>query len=176
MSKAKYFILFLLFLAIAAFFLLKKKQVIVASFEDCVKAGFPVLESYPPQCKTSDGKSFSQKIGNELEYVDLIVVDSPRLNTLLTSPVEVKGKARGTWFFEASFGVEIKDANGLELGNAVAQAEGEWMTEEFVPFKAILNFTKPTTSTGELIIRNANPSGLAENEKELRIPVAFDMQ
>lgn len=30
----------------------------ILSFEECVKAGNPILESYPEQCKTSDGKTF----------------------------------------------------------------------------------------------------------------------
>lgn len=30
----------------------------INSFEDCVRAGNPVMESYPPQCRTSDGRTF----------------------------------------------------------------------------------------------------------------------
>lgn len=30
----------------------------INSFEDCVKAGYPILESYPEQCRTRDGKFF----------------------------------------------------------------------------------------------------------------------
>lgn len=31
---------------------------VVATFADCVKAGYPVLESAPRQCKTPDGRTF----------------------------------------------------------------------------------------------------------------------
>lgn len=31
----------------------------IASYEDCVSAGYPVLESYPSQCMTPDGKHFT---------------------------------------------------------------------------------------------------------------------
>lgn len=34
----------------------------INSFEDCINAGFPILESYPRQCKTPDGKSFVEKL------------------------------------------------------------------------------------------------------------------
>lgn len=30
----------------------------ITSFEDCVNAGFPVMESYPERCNTPDGKHF----------------------------------------------------------------------------------------------------------------------
>ena len=35
------------------------------SFEDCAKAGNPILETYPRQCRTSDGKSFTEIINQE---------------------------------------------------------------------------------------------------------------
>lgn len=34
------------------------------SFEECVAAGNPVMESYPRQCRTDDGKSFVEKINS----------------------------------------------------------------------------------------------------------------
>src|SRR3989344_2601372 len=30
----------------------------IASFEECVAAGYPVMESYPSQCRTPDGTLF----------------------------------------------------------------------------------------------------------------------
>lgn len=38
----------------------KLKQ--INSFEMCSKAGYPIMESYPAQCKTPDGRSFTQVI------------------------------------------------------------------------------------------------------------------
>ena len=35
---------------------------VIDSFEDCVAAGNPVMESYPRQCRTSDGKHFVEEI------------------------------------------------------------------------------------------------------------------
>lgn len=34
----------------------------INSFEDCVEAGYPVMESYPPQCRTAGGKHFTQEL------------------------------------------------------------------------------------------------------------------
>jgi len=42
-----------------------------------------------------------------LEKVDLITIETPRPNSKIESPVIITGKARGYWFFEASFVVEV---------------------------------------------------------------------
>ncbi len=151
-----------------------KEQKTITSFEECEKAeGSMIQESYPPTCVTADKRSFTQDIGNELEYTDLIQVDNPRPNQQISSPLKITGRARGTWFFEATFPIELLDESGKSLGTSVATAKREWMTEEFVPFTAELQFEKPSTKKGKLVIKNANPSGLPENEKVLSMPVEF---
>ena len=34
----------------------------IADFDDCVNAGYPVMESYPRQCRTPEGNAFTEKI------------------------------------------------------------------------------------------------------------------
>ena len=150
-----------------------RSPIAITSFEECAAAGNPIQESYPARCTGPDGQTFTQEIGNELEYSDVIQVSSPRPNAIVTSPLTITGQARGTWYFEANFPIELQDANGVVLGTSFGTATGEWMTEDFVPFTADLMFTAPSTPTGNLIIKNANPSGLPENEKILTIPVVF---
>lgn len=37
----------------------KQKQVLsIGSFEECALAGYPIMESYPEQCRTPDGRTF----------------------------------------------------------------------------------------------------------------------
>jgi len=160
---------------VAGYLALRKPAVDVTSFEECAAQGYQILESYPKQCKTPDGKTFTEDIGNSLEKRDLIVLTSPKPNDVVSSPLELTGEARGNWFFEASFPVIIKDANGKELGRIPAQALGEWMTTNFVPFKAILEFEKPATKTGTLTLKKDNPSGLPQFDDELHIPVKFSI-
>ena len=107
------------------------------------------------------------------EEDNLIVITSPKANERITSPVTLTGKARGNWFFEASFPIELFDNNGQLLGTAIAQAQDEWMTTEFVPFEAILSFSASTTDEGVLVFKKDNPSGLPEHDDELEIPVTF---
>ncbi len=103
----------------------------------------------------------------------LIRVSAPTANATVSSPLVVTGEARGNWYFEASFPVRLLDANGQELAVGPAQAQGEWMTTNFVPFRISLTFATPTTPTGTLVLEKDNPSGLPENADEIRIPVKF---
>lgn len=105
---------------------------------------------------------------------DLIWVQAPLPNQTITSPVSIVGKARGNWYFEASFPVILLDAHGNILAQAPAQAEGEWMTTEYVPFSLSLIFPKSATATGTLVLQKDNPSGLSEYADELRMPVRFE--
>ena len=38
----------------------------ITSFEECVEAGYPVMESYPRQCRTPDGRTFTEEV--EIPY------------------------------------------------------------------------------------------------------------
>lgn len=104
---------------------------------------------------------------------DRIRVTSPVVGSIITSPLTVMGEARGTWYFEASFPVAILDANHTELAIVPAQAQGEWMTENFVPFTATLDFTPPATDTGFVVFKKDNPSGLPEHDASVEVPVRF---
>ena len=104
---------------------------------------------------------------------DLIRVTSLKDNQKITSPITITGEARGTWYFEASFPVRIEDANGKVLAQGPAQAQGEWMTDNFVPFSITLNFLKPESGSGFIVFEKDNPSGLPENANELRVPIQF---
>ncbi len=57
-------IIFLLIILISIFFLFYKniKKEDIIDFKTCLSAGYPILESYPRQCKTLDGKTFIEKI------------------------------------------------------------------------------------------------------------------
>lgn len=130
----------------------------------------------------SDG-SYIGRTGPNCEFApclkeDLIRVSLPRANEAISSPLEIKGEARGNWFFEASFPVVLADWNGRIIAQGVATAEGDWMTAEFVPFKAELEFEKPEfigdfSKRGALILQKDNPSGLPEHDDALEIPIIF---
>ena len=145
----------------------------INNFFDCLAVGNPVMESYPRQCRAGD-QVFVEGIGNELEKMDLIKLDQPRPNQEIESPLIVEGQARGFWFFEGDFPVILTNWDGLIIAETYATAQSDWMTEEFVRFKAEIEFAKPELyNTGALILQKDNPSGLPENDDALEIPIFF---
>lgn len=146
---------------------------VISNFEECVAAGNAILESYPRQCRVNN-QTFTENIGNDLEMSDLIQLDSPRPNDKVNSPLLVHGRARGNWFFEASFPVSLVDWDGRIIAEGIAQAQSDWMTEEFVPFTLTLNYKLDEniySHRGALILQKDNPSGLPSNDNALEIPL-----
>ena len=171
-------LLALIILGVGTWFVDSQKQGMLpaTSFEECVEKGNAVMESYPRQCRDGD-KTWTEHIGNELEKMDLIRLENPRPNQSVSSPLVITGEARGYWFFEASFPVYLTDWDGLIIAQGIATAQGEWMTEEFVPFEATLTFTVAEeiySRRGTLILQKDNPSGLPEHDDALEIPVNFE--
>ena len=104
---------------------------------------------------------------------DLILLTSPLAGAVVESPLHLAGKARGTWYFEGSFPIELLDGNGVSIGTAVAQATSDWMTTDYVPFTANLIFETPETDTGILLLKKDNPSGDPANDNILSLHVRF---
>ena len=156
----------------------------VVDFDSCVAAGYPVLESYPRQCQTPQGGHFVENTAAEwdVSYTnaseDLIRGVSIAAGDAVLSPLLVTGEARGYWFFEASFPIVLTDWDGRIIAEGHATAEGDWMTENFVPFTATIEFQMPAgpggpLNRGTLILMRDNPSGLPEHGAALEIPVVF---
>ena len=102
-----------------------------------------------------------------------ITISNVRANQKIESPLTITGVARGTYYFEASFPVELLDGNGKRLTIIPAQAQSDWMTENFVPFSVTLTFNKSGTATGTLIFHKDNPSGEPQYDESLEIPIRF---
>ena len=155
-----------------------EKLVTVLSFETCVEAGYPVMESYPRQCKTPDGRTYAEEIPIQPTYInatsDLIQVDNPFPGAVTGKEFTVKGKARGTWYFEASFPIEVKDKDGKTIFIAPAQAQGEWMTEDFVPFSLQVKVPNTYIGPATLILHRDNPSGLPEHDRSISFPITIE--
>lgn len=139
-------------------------------FQSCLGAGNPVMESYPRRCQSGE-VTFVEDIGNVLDKDELIRVIEPKPNDVVSSPVTIVGTARGSWFFEGSFPVTLETASGTILAVGVATTLTDWMTEEFVPFKAELTFAGSFNGGASLILKKDNPSGLPEKDDHLSFPV-----
>lgn len=87
--------------------------------------------------------------------------------------VHVEGEARGPWYFEASFPIEVLDAQGNVIGIGYGTAQGEWMTTNFVPFTADVTLSQPYTGPAHIVLKKDNPSGEPQNDASLMYGVTL---
>lgn len=111
---------------------------------------------------------------------DPVQLDYPKSGQIISSPLEIVGRARGNWFFEASFPVMLVDWDGKIIAQGIATAKSDWMTKDFVPFEAKITFQSPYKQgdadfmgKGALILQKDNPSGLPEFDDAIEVPIAF---
>lgn len=104
---------------------------------------------------------------------NLIIIESPKPYEKVSNPLLIKGKARGYFFFEATFPIKIVDESGNILMSDFIETKEDWMTENFVSFEKYLNLDFGNIKRGFIIFEKANPSGLKENQFEISIPVYF---
>lgn len=100
-----------------------------------------------------------------------IVVESPTPQATVTETLEVIGKAKGTWFFEGSFPLVLKDQTGAEVAYGIASTSEEWMTTNYVPFIGTIDLAGITPGQYLLELKKDNPSGEAQNDESITVPV-----
>lgn len=101
---------------------------------------------------------------------DLIRVELPYPEAVTGKEFSVVGSARGMWYFEASFPVDVLDKDGNILVQSYATAQGEWMTEDFVPFKGDIKIPSSYIGPATLVLHRSNASGLPENDAQVSFP------
>jgi len=144
------------------FFVLPEKE-IVCTEEAKLCANSSYVSRIPPAC---DFAPCPREEG--------IIISEPKPNEKIKSPLIIKGRARGNWFFEAEFTAELYDAQNNFLSRAILTATEDWMTSNFVPFEGKLVFLQQTASSGILRFLSANPSGLIEHQKVFEVPIQFE--
>jgi hypothetical protein len=114
------------------------------------------------------------------EKADRITLTTPAPQMVVGNPITITGAARGLWYFEASFPIMLTDWDGRVIAKTTASAQGDWMTEEFVPFTAELGFPNPYKEgdpdfmkRGSLVLQKSNLSGLPEHDDAFEIPIYF---
>lgn len=107
---------------------------------------------------------------------DDLRIEAPLMHEVVSSPLTIKGKVRGYWMFEAIFDIRLEDMDGRELATAPGVATDSWMTEDFVPFEAEMEFIPGNATEGKIIFLEAFPAGGLEGNTERRtfeMPVRF---
>lgn len=169
-ERMKYWLLGVFVLIIAVVLVIGGRKVAAPEGEGGAEEQTNTSTTSPAQVPSDVAAAITAK-------ANLIQVTNPQPGASVTSPITVSGQARGTWFFEASFPLMVVDWDGKIIGNGYATADGEWMTEEFVPFSGTISYTKEPGSysdAGAIIFRKDNPSGLPEHDDALEIPVVLE--
>lgn len=113
------------------------------------------------------------------EKAGRIVVTTPLPETNVgSSPVTIKGRAVGNWFFEASAPVDIVNWDGLIIGSGYVMVdEGySWMTTDMVPFTGTVSYDATKLAPykyGWIIMKKDNPSGEPQFDEALEFKILF---
>ena len=69
MNTNTFLIAFVVLVAAAAafFYISTQRTPEVSNFEECAAAGYPIMESYPEQCRTPDGRLFIHEVSQASE-------------------------------------------------------------------------------------------------------------
>lgn len=108
-----------------------------------------------------------------------IVVSSPLPETTVSaSPITIKGRAVGNWFFEASAPVDVVNWDGLIIGSGYVTVDApyDWMTTDFVPFTGTVSYDASQLGPynyGWIIMKKDNPSGEPQFDDALEFKILF---
>jgi hypothetical protein len=141
----------------------------IRDFESCLAYGFTKVVNGVRECEGRNGDVFRDSIQNK----NVVEIDTPRQNTLVVSPLTIQGRAKGIWFFEGSFPIDLVSKKGVPIASGVAQALGDSMVEGFVPFTAHIDFSVATTTPGLIVFKKDNPSGKSSLDASTSIEVTF---
>lgn len=100
-----------------------------------------------------------------------VTVDAPKAGVTVGKTFTVEGEAPGNWYFEASFPIQVRSAEGDVIGRAVAQAQSDWMTTELVSFTTEVTLDGGYSGPATLILLRDNPSGLPEHDDALEVDI-----
>ena len=127
-----------------------------------------------PPAKGETNANELREIAYTNASADMIIVQLPFPGAVVGKEFSVVGKARGNWFFEASFPFDLRDPSGKIITQSYAQAEGEWMTTEFVPFKGEMKVPISYIGPATLVLMKDNPSGLPEYDASVSFPITVE--
>lgn len=156
----------------------KRGVCISVLFSSIVVLCFWFSSSYDTKENTSDISLVTDKPSEKVTYMQasssMIIVELPFPGAVTGKAFSVLGKARGTWYFEASFPIEVLDDKGVIIARSIAQAKSEWMTTDFVPFEAAVVIPETYIGKATLILKKDNPSGLSEHDASISFPIIIE--
>lgn len=141
----------------------------VNSFQKCAAAGYPVMESFPRQCRMGE-RLFVEPTSNDSQVTEgvNIKVFAPTPNAEIRSPVLIRGEAR---VFENQFAYRLRDADGTELVRGMAAANSPDVGQ-FGGFELTVNFPRGRGTSGTIEVFQYSAQDGSEIDKVV-VPVRF---
>lgn len=103
-----------------------------------------------------------------------IIITEPEPNRTIASPLRVRGKAHGSWFFEGEVGLVLLDDSRKVVARGFATALSDWMTDDLVDFAGTLAFDRiPIGNKGFFVVNRNNPSDNRSLDRSVEILVRF---
>lgn len=146
------------------------KQAQVTSFEECVVQGNPVMESYPRQCRTYDGKLFVEEIPDEHDEAGSInvMVTSPKENQFVGKVFTVTGEAR---VFENTVSYRLRDQDKVLIESFATAHSAD--VGRFGPFSFNIDASHATGKVGTLEVFQFSAKDGSEVDK-VTVRVRFE--
>jgi hypothetical protein len=185
-------ILILVILGATVYLAQNASRPFVASFQECVDAGYPVMESYPRQCRVPDGETYVESVSSASSVSSVstassstaassfssrsapaanITVSEPAANQLVTSPLTIRGTAR---VFENTVSYRIVDETGRNLAEGFTTAQSP-DTGQFGPYAITAELASdivPQNGRGFIEVFTESAQDGSEIDK-VRVPVRF---
>lgn len=104
---------------------------------------------------------------------EVIKVEVPYPGAVTGKDFTIVGQARA-WYFEGSFPVQVLDKDGKTIARGIATAEGEWMTSNWVSFKAPIKVPQSYMGPATIVLEKDNPSDKRELDASVSFPITIE--
>lgn len=119
----------------------------INNYKECANAGYPIMESYPEQCKTPDGRTFTKNIDTQAEWQEQTVDE---IGLTLSYPNDFR------------FRKEIGDNDGSIRTVAFYIEKGDQNNPEYQLYALYLADKEGSTHDLELAKTGMDPASIKE--------------
>ena len=131
-------------------------------------------ESPLPTAQSPAEITYADRTVTSVKGVKMILHNWPSDN-ILPHTYTLRGEVPGSWANEGEFIIDTVFEGDIGYPLGTATVDGDWMTDDMVPFAATLDFGDKFVVGDEVsfLIHNANPSGLPDNDDSVRLTVTL---
>lgn len=122
-----------------------------------------------------DGIHDEMSTNRVTEEKERFIIDSPEYGEIIKSPLSVRGKVFGKWFFEGDLSIRLETRDGEVLAEVPATPLGTSDEEDYTPFEVSLVFEDTTATSGQLLLGHSGSFSLAKDATNNKsISIVFD--